>query len=200
MSSFKFDKNCYVCKRHRNRKAVPLNLVFDARTVNSTVSYLSWHICSEMMKCELEYEKEEYIEYCREAKLFHFIYNHLGTKYNKLKTLKDKKTYMKELIRSRKAVRKGCKKGMLVKFVNNTYYLKGFDEYKKWFSEACPGNGYSIFDETDLEDEFLYYRNDAMPFYDVLKYLFYQYIKQNASGYKNYFDYIEVIKWVQRIF
>ena len=196
MSLFNFDKNCYVCKCHRNRKAVVLNLVFDARTVNNILSYLSCHKCSDMMECELEYENEEYKEYSREAKLFHFIYNHLDTKYNKLKTLKDKKTYMKELIRKSES----CKKGMLVKFVNDTYYLKGFDEYKQWFSEACPANGYSIFDETDLEDEFFYYRNDRMPFYDVLKHLFYQYIKHHARGYKNYFDYIEVIQWVQRIF
>ena len=150
-----------------------------------------------MMKCELEYEKEEYKEYSREAKLFNFIYNHLDTKYNKLKTLKDKKTYMKELIR--KSESESCKKGMLVKFVHNTYYLKGFDEYKKWFSESCPSNGFSIF-ETDLEDEFFYYRHDRMFVYDVLNNLFYQYIKHHAGSYQNYFDYIEVIQWVQRIF
>ena len=196
MSLFKFDKNCYVCECNRNRKAVVLNLVFDARTVNNIVSYLSCHKCSDMMKCELEYEKEEYKEYCREAKLFNFIYNHLDRKYNKIKTLKDKKTYLKELIRKSES----CKKGMLVKFVNDTYYLKGFDEYKKWFSEDCPNKGYSIFDETDLEDEFFYYRNNGMPFYDVLKNLFYQYIKHHARSYKDYFDYIEVIQWVQRIF
>ena len=79
------------------------------------------------MQCELEYEKEEYEKYSREAKLFHFNYNHLDTKFHKLKILKDKKSYMKELIRKSES----CKKGMLVKLVNNTYYLKGFDEYKK---------------------------------------------------------------------
>ena len=152
MSLFKFDKDCYVCKCHRNRKVVVLNLVFDASTSSNIVSYLSCYKYSDMMKCEIEYEKEEYKEYSKEAKLFNFIYNHLDTKYNKLKTLKDKKTYMKELIR--KSESESCKKGMLVKFVNNTYYLKGFDEYKKWFSESCPSNGYSIFDETDLEDDF----------------------------------------------
>ena len=94
MELFKFDKNCYVCKCHRNRKAV-LNLVFEANMCNNIVAYLSCYTCSKMLKCEFEYEKEEYKEYCREAKLFHFIYNHLDTKYNKLKALKDKKNYMK---------------------------------------------------------------------------------------------------------
>ena len=195
MELFKFDKDCYVCKCHRNRKVVVLNLLFSPNICNNIVSYLSCHKCSELMHYELEYEKEEYKDYCREAKLFHFIYNHLDTKYNKLKTLKDKKNYMKELIRKSDS----CKKGMMVKFVNNTYYLKGFDEYKKWFSEGCLVRGYSIFDESDLEDEFFYYRNDRMPFYDVLENLFYQYIKHNAIRYKDYFDYIEVIKWVEYI-
>ena len=185
-----------MCKCHRNRKAVLLNLVFDASVVNNILPYLSCYNCSKMMKCELEYEKEEYKEYSREAKLFHFIYNHLDTQYNKLRRLKDKKTYMKEIIRCSES----AKKGMLVKFVNDTYYLKGFDEYKQWFSEACPTKGYSIFDESDLEDEFFYYRNDRMPFYDVLKILFYIYIKHHTRGYKKHFDNIDVIAWVLRIF
>ena len=195
MSLFKFDKNCYVCKCHRNRKVVVLNLCFDAVTVNNIVSYLCCHICSEMYEYELEYKKEEYNEYCKEAKLFHFIYNHLDSKYIKLKKLKDKQNYMKELIRKSECY----KKGMLVKFVNNSYYMKGFDEYIKWFSKSCPSKSCSIFDDSD-EDDYFSYRNDGMFVYDVLKNLFYQYIKHNSARYKDYFDYIEVIQWVQRIF
>ena len=60
MGLFKFDKNCYVCRCHRNRKAVVLKNIFDSNICNNIVSYLSCHICSEMMQCELEYEKEEY--------------------------------------------------------------------------------------------------------------------------------------------
>ena len=59
MELFKFDKNCYVCKCHRNRKAVVLNLLFSPNTCNNIVSYLSCHKCSKMLKYELEYEKEE---------------------------------------------------------------------------------------------------------------------------------------------
>ena len=164
MGLFNFDKDCYVCKCHRNRKAVVLNLLFSPSTCNNIVSYLSCYKCSELTQCELEYEKEKYRDYCREAKLFNFIYNHLDTKYNKLKTLKDKKIYMKELIRRSES----CKKGMLVKFVNDTYYLKGFDEYKQWFSQSCPIPEYYFFDDSDLEDEFCY-RNDEMLVCDVFK-------------------------------
>ena len=127
--------------------------------------------------------------------MFDFLYNHLDSKYKKQKTLKDKKTYMKELIKKSE----GCKKGMLVKLVHNTYYLKGLDECKKWFSQSCPVPESSFFDDSDLDDDFLY-RNDEMPVYDVYKNLFYQYIKHNACGYKNYFGYIEVIQWVQCFF
>ena len=125
--------------------------------------------------------------------MFQFICNHLDTKYNKLKNLKDKKTHLKELIRGSES----CKKGMLVKFINNTYYLKGFDEYKQCFCKSYPDH--YDFDDSDLDDDFCY-RNDGMPVNDVFKNLFYQYIKHNASGYNKYFDYVEVIKWAHRIF
>ena len=60
MGLFNFDKKCYVCKWHRNRKAVVLNLVFEANACNNIVSYLSCYKCSRMIKYELEYEKVEY--------------------------------------------------------------------------------------------------------------------------------------------
>ena len=71
---------------------------------------------------------------------------------------------MKELIRGSES----CKKGMLVKFVSETYYLKAFDEYRIWLSKSCPVMNHSVFDDSDLEDDFCY-RNDAMPVYDVFK-------------------------------
>ena len=64
---------------------------------------------------------------------------------------------MKELIRKSDS----CKKGMLVKFVNNTYYLNDFDEFKQWLSEEKPDRDYYIFDDDELESNFTY-RNDAM--------------------------------------
>ena len=169
MGLFNFDKNCYVCKCHRNRKAVVLSLMFDTNITNSIVSYLSCYSCSEMMKYELEYEKEEYKEYSTEAKLFHFIFNNLDNKYKELKTVKDRKTYMKELVRGSEC----WKRGMLVKFVKDTYNLRMVDLLKQWFSKNKPNVFYFLYNE-ELFERF-HYRNDWMFNKEVLQHLFYQY-------------------------
>ena len=72
MSLFNFDENCYVCKCHRDRKAVVSNLIFPSNIAKNIVSYLSCYTCSKLWKYELECEKDEYKEYTKEAKLFYF--------------------------------------------------------------------------------------------------------------------------------
>ena len=135
-------------------------------------------------------KKKNSKKYCKEAILFNLIFTKLDNKYNSIETLKDKKSYLKELLRKSDT----SKKGMLIKFINdkNTFIL--IDIMKDCFLNNNTNMFYSVCCYELFKD--FHYRNDEMKVKEVLKHLFYQYIKNNSQCYKEYFEWVKVVQWV----
>ena len=130
MGTFKFGE-CSICSQNNKLKTIVLNYKFDSNITNNIVSFLGCSLCLRMKGYEDIYNNEKFNKLSKIQKQIHCLFSFFDNDYKKLKNLRDKKKYLKELID-----RSNCHiKPLVKKFLSNSVNIYSIDLYIKFFLE-----------------------------------------------------------------
>ena len=130
MRTFNF-VDCSVCENLKSRKEDILSYKFDSNITNNIVSFLGCNSCRRMKTYEDIYSDKKFDNLSKIQKQIHCLFSFFDNDYKKLKNLRDKKKYLKELID-----RSNCHiKPLVKKFLSNSVNIYSIDLYIKFFLE-----------------------------------------------------------------
>ena len=191
METFNFKFECCMCQGHRQRKAEALNCMFIEDITNKITSFLSCHQCVEMHECERDYQKLRYKNYTKTEKQINYIINTLNNQYNKLRTLKDKKAYLKDVVDKSES----NMKPLMKKYINESHHIYTIDRLLG-FLAVGKIDIFARFNP-DLDQIIYYYRRQEEIIVEILKELMIVYLKHGMRFRQKYFNFDDIIKYVR---
>ena len=203
METFNFNFECKHCISYNSRRQEILNELFDDNITNNILSYTTCNFCHKMHGCEKEYDENngDYRlivnpNYKRlEHRQIHCILNHFDNGYKKLRNLKDKKNYLKDIIEKSKTELEP----LLKKFLNESRNIKMIDEYRMFW--LLDYNIFYLYDKWDFEGETYKYRNQfEEPICRIMVAILFLYFQKQVGLYRKYFDLKAIYEYLCDIF
>ena len=187
MKTFHLDRECGVCKEHRNRKREVLMCIFDENISDNITSYLTCNCCSEILEYEKIYDQDKYNRLCKAEKQIHCIFTFFEKSYQKLENNKKRKEYFKR-ITERSVLYNHATKLLMKKFLNDTNMFYMFDSCKRHFILSTMG--YFSFQYTERMMEKVTYRTCYEGYVkNVLKAILMAYIENQIHLRRQHFDF-----------
>ena len=187
MKTFHLDRECGVCKEHRNRKREVLMCIFDENITDNITSYLTCNCCSKILEYEKIYDQDKYNRLCKAEKQIHCIFNLFDKSYQKLENNKKRKECLKKII-ERSVLYDHATKLLMKKFINDTDLFYMFDSYKRNF--ILNTMGYFSFQYTERMMETVTYRTCYEGcVINVLKAILMAYIENQIHLRRKYFNF-----------
>ena len=141
MKTFNIVK-CSVCENLKSRKEDILNYKFDSKITNNIVSFLGCNSCRRMKTYEDIYSDGNYNKLSKIQKQIHCLFSFFNSDYKKLKNLREKKKFLKEIIDRSDYENKT----MVKKFLSVSQNIYMIDLYMESFLENNLGYFSYIFD------------------------------------------------------
>ena len=186
MGTFEFGE-CSICNQNNKTKTMVLNYKFDSNITNNIVSFLGCSLCLRMKGYEDIYNNEKFNKLSKIQKQIHCLFSFFDNDYKKLKNLRDKKKFLKEIID-----RSNCQmKPLVKKFLSDSQNIRMIESYK-WFFLDDSLKMFKILNGEELEWDIITFRTISEPLEYVFKIFLECYLEHLMGWFRKYFNDIAI--------